>query len=362
MRDGRKCPLFVIAATPDRGYSLVMMKMKRTEQNGMTARTIAFLAFPGSQILDITGPYSVFVRAAEIYLRSHPTQKAPYNVLLVSTTRCKAIPTNCGLTLTASDTFRSVRAPIHTFLVAGGTGVEKASHDKDLIAWLRQVSPCVVRLGSICTGAFLLASAGLLDGKRVATHWKWADELACRYKKTMVDPEPIFIRDGNTYTSAGVLAGMDLALALVEEDLGSPIALEVARELVMYLRRAGGQSQFSTALALQASDRKQIEELRSWAVDHLKWDLRVENLAAQAGMSPRNFARVFLKSTGITPARFVEKIRVEAARRRLEESDDSIEKIASDCGLGSVQALRRSIRRVLRVAPSEYRKRFSDAA
>jgi transcriptional regulator GlxA family with amidase domain len=339
-----------------------MKQQVRTDPTARATKTIVFLAFPGSQILDITGPYQVFVRAAEIFLRTHPKATTPYKVLLASTTRSKAIPTNCGLNLTASVVLRSVRAPIHTLLVVGGSGVEKASHDKEVIAWLRNVSPHVERLGSICTGAFLLASAGLLDGKRAATHWKWANELACRYQNIMVDPEPIFIRDGNTYTSAGVLAGMDLSLALVGEDLGSPIALEVARELVMYLRRAGGQSQFSTALALQASDRKQIEELRSWAVDHLAEDLRVENLAVRAAMSPRNFARIFLKSTGITPARFVEKIRVEAARRRLEECDDSIEKIASDCGLRSVQGLRRSFTRVLRVGPSEYRKRFSDAA
>jgi len=323
-------------------------------------KTIAFLAFSGSQILDITGPYQVFVRAAEIYLRAHPKEKSPYKVLLVSTTRSKDILTNCGLNLTASDTLHTIRGPIHTLLVAGGTGVERASLDKEVLAWLRKMSSRVVRLGSICTGAFLLASAGLLDGKRAATHWKWAEELACRYRKTTVDPEPVFIRDGNTYTSAGVLAGMDLALALVEEDLGSPIALEVARELVMYLRRSGGQSQFSAALALQTSDRKQIEELRSWAVDHLDTDLRIENLAAKAGMSPRNFARMFLKNTGMTPARYVEKIRVEAAQRRLEESEDAMEKIASDCGFGSLQALRRSFMRVLRVTPSGYRKGFSD--
>ena len=339
-----------------------MKRQAPAEQTNGITKTIVFLALPGSQILDITGPYQVFVRAAEIFLRTHPKASAPYKVSLVGTTRSKTIPTNCGLALTPAATFRSLRGPIYTLLVAGGSAVEKASHDKDVLAWLRKVSPHVERIGSICTGAFLLASAGLLDGKRAATHWKWAGELACRYKKTNVDPEPIFIRDGNTYTSAGVLAGMDLALALVEEDLGSPIALEVARELVMYLRRAGGQSQFSTTLALQASDRKQIEELCSWSVDHLAEDLRVENLAVRAGMSPRNFARIFSKSTGITPARFVEKIRVEAARRRLEECNDSIEKIASDCGLGSVQALRRSFRRILRVAPSEYRKGFSAAA
>jgi transcriptional regulator GlxA family with amidase domain len=339
------------------------MRMRTAEDRASTAvKTIVFIGFPGSQILDITGPFQVFIRAAEIYLRSHPKQNSPYKVLLASTTRSRTIVTNCGLSLTATDTLRSLRGSIHTLLIAGGTGVEKASHDTDVIAWLQKASPRVQRLGSICTGAFLLASAGLLDGKRVATHWKWAEELASRFKEISVDPEPIYIRDGNTYTSAGVLAGMDLALALVEKDLGASTALEVARELVMYLRRAGGQSQFSTALTLQASDRKQIEELRCWAADHLSSDLRVENLADRAGMSPRNFARVFGKETGITPARFVEKLRVESARRRLEESRDDLDKIARDCGLGSVQALRRSFLRVLHVAPSEYRRRFSDAA
>jgi transcriptional regulator GlxA family with amidase domain len=208
-------------------------------------KTIAFLGLPGTQILDITGPFQVFVRAAEIYLRSHPKQKSPYTVLLASSTGSRTILTNCGLNLTATDTCRSLPEPIHTLLVAGGTEVEKATHDKDLIAWLRQVSQRVQRLGSICTGAFLLAPTGLLDGKRAATHWKWAEELARRFKKVIVDPKPIYIRDGNIYTTAGVLPGMDLALALVEEDLGASIALQVARELVMYMRRMGGQSQFS---------------------------------------------------------------------------------------------------------------------
>jgi transcriptional regulator GlxA family with amidase domain len=245
-------------------------------------------------------------------------------------------------------------------LVAGGSGLENAACDNELVVWLRKTAQRVRRIGSICTGAFLLASAGLLDGKRAATHWKWAAELAEKFKRTTVDPDPIYIRDGNTYTTAGVTAGMDLALALVEEDLGAPMALKVARELVLYLRRAGGQSQFSAALSLQASDRKQIEEIRSWAVDNLKQDLPVEKLAAQAGMSPRNFARVFLKDTGTTPARFVERLRVEAARRRLEESQDKLEKVANDCGFGSMQCLRRSFLRVLHVAPNDYRRRFTD--
>jgi transcriptional regulator GlxA family with amidase domain len=243
--------------------------------------------------------------------------------------------------------------------VAGGTGLENAARDEELLLWLRKAAQRVCRIGSICTGALLLASAGPLDGKRATTHWKWAAELAGRFKHTTVDPDPIYIRDGNTYTTAGITTGMDLALALVEEDLGSPMALKVARKLVLYLRMAGGQSQVSTALSLQASDRKQIEEICSWALDNLKQELPVERLAAKAGMSPLNFARVFVKDTGTTPARFVGRLRVEAARRRSEESQDKLEKVANDGGFGSIQSLRRSFLRVLRVPPDDYRHRFT---
>jgi len=325
------------------------------------SKTIVFLAAPSSQILDVAGPFQIFVRAAELFVEEYPARKAPYNVLLASTTRRRSVATNCGLVLTGTKTYRTLYGPIDTLLVAGGSGVETAAHDEELLLWLQKTALRVRRIGSICTGAFLLASAGLLDGKRAATHWKWAAELANKFKHTTVDPDPIYIRDGSTYTTAGVTAGMDLALALVEEDLGAPMALKVAREMVLYLRRAGGQSQFSTALSLQASDRKQIEEIRSWTHDNLRQDLPVEKLAAKAGMSPRNFARVFLKDTGTTPARFVECLRVEAARRRLEESHDKLEKIANDCGFGSIQSLRRSFFRVLHVPPNDYRHRFTES-
>ena len=324
-------------------------------------KVIVFLAAPNSQILDVAGPFQIFVRAAELFVREHPGRPSPYRVLLASSTHSKSVRTNCGLVLTGTDTFRSLRGPIDTLLVAGGSGVELAAQDAELLNWLRTTARRVRRIGSICTGAFLLASAGLLDGKRAATHWKWAADLASKFKNTSVDPDPIFIRDGNTYTTAGVTAGMDLALALVEEDLGAPMALQVAREMVLYLRRTGGQSQFSTSLSLQASDRKQIEELRSWTLDNLDRELTVEKLAAKAGMSPRNFARAFVKDAGTTPARFVERLRVEAARRRLEESQDKLEKVAADCGFGSIQTLRRSFLRVLRVPPKDYRHRFAEA-
>ena len=324
------------------------------------SRTVVFLAAPSTQILDVAGPFQIFVRAAELFVQEGPARKAPYNVLLASTTRRRSVATNCGLVLTGTKTFRTLRGPIDTLLVAGGSGVETAAHDEELLFWLQKTALRVRRIGSICTGAFLLASAGLLDGKRATTHWKWAAQLANNFRHTTVDPDPIYIRDGNTYTTARVTAGMDLALALVEEDLGAPTALKVAREMVLYFRRAGGQSQFSTALSLQASDRKQIAEIRSWTHDNLRQNLPVEKLAAKAGMSPRNFARVFLKDTGTTPARFVECLRVEAARRRLEESHDKLEKVATDCGFGSIQRLRRSFLRLLHVPPNDYRHRFTD--
>jgi transcriptional regulator GlxA family with amidase domain len=336
-----------------------MRNSKAIVSAGQFPKTIAFLAAPGSQILDIAGPFQIFVRAAELFVREHPALKPPYKVLLASTSRRKPVLTNCGLILTGTETFRSLRFPVDTLLVAGGSGLEKAGRDEELLAWLRLAAQRVRRIGSICTCAFLLASAGLLDGKRVTTHWKWAAELASKCKRARVDPAPIYIRDGNTYTSAGITAGMDLALALVEEDLGSPLALKVAREMVLYLRRPGGQSQFSAALSLQASDRKQIDELRSWAFDHLDEDLTVEKLAARAGLSPRHFARIFVQETAVTPARFVERLRVEAARRRLEESRDKLEKIATDCGFGSLSSLRRSFLRVLHVPPADYRNRFT---
>jgi transcriptional regulator GlxA family with amidase domain len=239
------------------------MNRSRRPTSSIDTKTIVFLAAPSTQILDVTGPFQVFVRASEIFMREHSGKQPPYRVLLASTTRRKSITTNCGLVLTTTDTFRSLRNPIDTLLTAGGTGVEKASNNEELLRWLRRTAKHVRRIGSVCTGAFLLASAGLLEGKRVATHWKWAGELAQRFKNIAVDPDPIYIRDGNTFTTAGVTAGMDLALALVEDDLGSSVALQVARELVLYLHRNGGQSQFSTAPLRSKSDGGQMAYSRS---------------------------------------------------------------------------------------------------
>jgi len=210
----------------------------------------------------------------------------------------------------------------------------------------------------VCTGAFLLAEAGLLDGRRATTHWAYCAELAKRYPQVKVDPDPIFVRDGRIYSSAGVTAGMDLALGLVEEDLGRSLALDVARQLVLFLKRPGGQSQFSAQLEAQSAEREPLRDLQAWISNHPEAPLGVESLARRVAMSPRHFARVFLREVGTTPAKFILRIRVEAARRRLEESRDDVERVAQTCGFGSAEVMRRAFLRTVRVSPSAYRSRF----
>jgi transcriptional regulator GlxA family with amidase domain len=240
---------------------------------GAATRRILLLAAPGTQILDLVGPFQVFTRASEIAARSNPVDPSLYSPEVV-TTESGMLLTSCGLRLEAHRSFRQVRGAADTLLVVGGASVEAGEEDATVVESLRCMAPRLRRIGSICTGAFLLARAGLLNGRRATTHWKYCDLLARRYPAVMVEPDPIYVRDGNVYTSAGVTAGMDLALALVEEDAGSTLALEVARELVLYLRRPGGQSQFSTALTLQASDRQPFRELGAWAMEHLRNELR----------------------------------------------------------------------------------------
>jgi transcriptional regulator GlxA family with amidase domain len=270
----------------------------------------------------------------------------------------RSLIANCGLRITADRTFREVRGKIDTLLVAGGDAIEQNEINPEAVRWLTRISPRIRRVGSVCTGAMLLARAGLLDGRRATTHWNWCQTLIKRAPRACVDADPIFVRDENVYTSAGVTAGMDLALALVEEDYGSRLALQVARNLVLYLRRPGGQSQFSAALSLQLTDRKPLRELEAWVLDNLQKPLTVPVLAQRVAMSPRNFARIFTKEMKTTPAKFVERLRLEAARRRLEESQNSMETIASECGFGNVNSMRNVFQRTLKIAPGQYRRHF----
>lgn len=315
------------------------------------------VVYPDVQILDVTGPLEVFARTARWLMDRGRRREPAYTVELLAA-RHGPVRSSSGLELVVHRTLMEVRGGIDTLLVAGGAGSRRARSDRAVVRWLRRIAPRVRRLGSVCTGAFLLAEAGLLDGRRATTHWGACRQLAERYPRVAVDPDPIFVRDGRIYTSAGVTAGMDLALALVEEDHGREVALAVARELVMFLKRPGGQSQFSVPLLAQTADRQPLRELQVWIVEHADADLSVAALAQRVAMSARNFARVFRREVGMTPARFVERARVEAARRRLEESSVGVEAVATQCGFGSAEIMRRAFLRTVRVNPAEYRHRF----
>ena len=324
-------------------------------------RRIVFVAAPGTEILDLAGPLQVFARAAEKFGEQNPGAAPIYSIEVITATRHRSVVANCGLHITADKSFRELRGKIDTLVVAGGSAVESDEVDLEVVRWLRRIAPRIRRVASVCTGALLLARAGLLDGRNATTHWNWCDLLAKRAPRTHVDPDPIFVRDENVYTSAGITAGMDLALALVEEDHGSRLALQVARNLVLYLRRSGGQSQFSAALSLQLTDQKPLRELEAWVLENLSQPLTVPILARRVAMSPRNFARVFAKEMKTTPAKFVERLRLEAARRRLEESQNSIETIANECGFGNVNSMRNVFQRTLKIAPGQYRQHFRQA-
>jgi transcriptional regulator GlxA family with amidase domain len=320
---------------------------------------VALIAFADAQLLDICGPLEVFSRAARLLCDEGRRGPLPYTVEILAR-RAGPIITSSTIQVVAKRPFGAVKSGVDTLLVSGGRGTAAAVADAQLVAFVRRMAPRVRRLASVCTGSFVLAQTGLLDGKRATTHWAYCAQLAERFPRVIVDPDPIFIRQGRIYTSAGVTAGMDLALGMVEEDHGPRVARAVARELVLFLQRPGGQSQFSAQLTVQQADRAPLAELQAWMADHLCEDLSVAALARRVGMSPRNFARVFTHDVGLTPARLVERLRVEAARRRLEESDDSVEVVADDCGFGSAESLRRAFVRTLRVAPSAYRSRFAE--
>jgi transcriptional regulator GlxA family with amidase domain len=312
-------------------------------------RRVVVLALPRAQTLDIAGPIDVLDSAT---LRSHPG----YAVELVtpggSGVRCSS-----GLTIAAAP----LPAPValDTLVVVGGDDLPEAARDPGLQEWLVATSGAARRTVSICTGAFVLAAAGLLDGRRATTHWTMTDELARLYPRVRVEPDRIFVRDGPIGTSAGVTAGIDLALALVEEDLGRDTALAVARAMVVFLKRPGGQSQFSAQLAGQLADRPPLRDLQSWIAEHLDEDLSVPALARRAYMSERNFGRAFRRETGLTPAAYVEALRVERARTALQESGAPTETIARGCGFGSAEVMRRAFQRRLGVAPTVYRERFA---
>ncbi|AZM92107.1 MULTISPECIES: GlxA family transcriptional regulator [Streptomyces] len=316
----------------------------------MSPRNVLVVLYDGVQSLDVTGPVEVFDGAGRL-----PGEEG-YAIRTVSLGGA-AVRTSSGLTLLPDGALEDARpGPRTTLLVPGGRYT--ADFEPRLTRWLRAYGGRAGRLVSVCTGGLLLAEAGLLDGRRATSHWSVCERMARDYPLVSVEPDPIYVRDGPVATSAGVTAGIDLALALVEEDLGRDAALVIARHLVVFLRRPGNQAQFSAQLAAQTARREPLRDVQQWIAEHPDGDLGVEALAARAALSPRHFARAFQAETGVTPGRYVERVRVEHARRLLEEGGEGIAQIARSCGYGTPEALRRAFVKTLGQPPAEYRRRF----
>jgi transcriptional regulator GlxA family with amidase domain len=321
---------------------------------------VVFVVFEGLQGLDLTGPLEVFADANDEIRGGPGPHDGPYR-LVVAAVQAGILRTSSGIGIVADVALADIAAPIDTLVVVGGDGTYAAFGDEALQIQVQRLADGARRVTSVCSGAFLLAAAGLLDGRRATTHWRVCDLLASTFPAVTVEPDPIIVRDGNVATSAGVTAGMDLALALVEEDLGGELALRIARRLVLFLRRPANQAQFSAPLAAQVAARDEIREAQRHVVEHPGSDCSVPALARRAAMSERNFTRCFTAEVGVTPARWVERVRVETARRLLEDTDDGVEAVATAAGFGTAETMRRTFLRHLRTSPTEYRRRFTAA-
>lgn len=331
---------------------------RRSSDGGSVSRHVVILAFDDAQLLDIAGPAQVFATAAEM---ASAAPAPVYRVTVVSRSG-GPVATSSGVVVMSEPVARLRGRAIDTLIISGGAGVDAAARDPHVVAWVRKAAAKARRTCSVCTGAFVLAAAGLLSGRRAVTHWRACGDLAARYPDVVVEQDPIFVEDGPVWTSAGVTAGIDLALALVERDMGRRLALQVAQRLVVFLKRPGGQSQFSATLEAQSADDGDFGDLHDWMADNLDADLRVERLAERVGMSVRNFARLYRARTGTTPAKAVAAMRVEAARAMLEETGAPVSAVARRCGYGDEEAMRRAFIRGLGVAPGRYRSRFAQAA
>ncbi len=320
----------------------------------MNQRSVVIVVFPGLQPLDAVGPFEVFAgatRAATMLGRP-----GGYRVRL-SSTGPDPVRSDSGLAL-GTGPLPAAGERIDTLVLAGGDGVLSARGDRALVSWITATAPRCRRVATVCSGAFLAAEAGILDGRRVTTHWARAGQLAAEYPSLEVDPDPIYVRDGKFWTSAGVTAGIDLTLALVQDDLGVEVAQTVARWMVMFLHRPGGQTQFASPVWVPRAERSTVRAVQSLVEVAPGGDHRLPTLAAAAGMSVRHFTRVFTAEVGETPGRFVERVRLEAARRELETTSDTLDVIAARCGLGTAETMRRVFQRRLSVAPDSYRRRF----
>ena len=323
----------------------------------MPERRIAIAVFPGCQALDLTGPHEVFAGANQVLQGRH--RGDPRYQLLVAALEAGPVRSESGLGVVADHALSDLQTPLDTLLVVGGDGVHAARRDPAIVAQVVRLAAGSRRVASVCTGSFVLAAAGLLDGRNACTHWARARRLAREFPRVTVDPESLYRRDGMVWTSAGVTAGVDLALALVEDDCGADVAQTVARWMVMFLRRPGGQSQFATALWQPASELDAIRAAQDAVLADPGADHSVPALAAGVGMSLRNFTRVFTRELGTTPARYVERVRVDAACRLLETTALTVDVVARRCGFGTAETLRRSFLRTLGIPPTDYRRRFA---
>lgn len=320
-------------------------------------RTIVMLVYPECELMDVSGPMSVFNFANYALLLTGKSNKPVYK-LTIAADSIGPVKTSSGICIVADQSIENVMDGIDTLLVAGGQIIDHAIHDERICHWLIQMAPRVSRLASICTGAFILAECGLLKNRKATTHWLYSHAFASQYQDVQLECEKIFVRDGNVYTSGGVTAGIDLALSLVEDDWGWNIASMAARSMLIFMRRPGGQSQFSSYIFNEAKTRKDFRELQAFIASNPGADLSVEKLAEHMSMSSRNFSRIFYQEVGITPAKFVERVRLEAARNMVLQTDLPIDNIAVNCGFSRPEQMRRAFYRQLNVSPHEYRSNF----
>ena len=324
----------------------------------MKTRSVVIIAMPNAMALDIICPSDVFHNANRLHVAGHHDGAKPYDVRVVSANRSLRVKTNSGAIISCEQSIYDIDFHIDTLIIGGFSMSYDWESQPELVSWLQSCSYDIRRICAVCIGAFLLAEAGLLTHKKATTHWQNVQELEDRYKETSVNSDAIFIKDGNIYTSGGASAGIDLALALVEEDYGKDVYLKIARLLVLYSKRPGSQSQFSDLLQQQESVKKPIHELQVWMNSNLRETLTVRKLSERAFMSQRNFARVFLGEIGLTPAKYVENIRIETSKKLLDDSRESIDRIAVQCGFKSVDMMRKIYLKKLKITPSEYRNLF----
>jgi transcriptional regulator GlxA family with amidase domain len=359
---GRKRGNFVLVSnwTVENNGRVNTPAQSQSAQKISKPRSIGFLVYPDCEILDVCGPYDAFYYA-DVWLTRLGRAKEPgYQCVLIAATS-DPIRTRCGMEIIPARSLADIEDGLDTLVVTGGFySIEEAYENPRLIEWVRSMAPRVRRVASICTGAFLLAAAGLLNHRRVTTHWMFSDLLASAFPLVDVDSSLLFARDGNIYSSGGITAGIDLALALLEEDLGQEVTLAVARTMVVFPRRPGSQSQFSAYMKYKEAGPKRpdVQALQAWILGHPAEDLSVAAMADRMAMSPRNFARLFRSEVGQTPADFAERARADAARCKLEQTVLPVETIAEECGFGNSERMRRTFQRLFDVSPHNYRTRF----